>query len=70
MADFPHLLRDLDLQYLPMIFTYDEQFSSRWGGMDIEARASHVSTFEEQVEAALRFDVSRTASTEQKWVHG
>ena len=56
VPDFPHLLRDLDLGYLPMIFTYEPEFSARWGGMAIEADATHASTFQQQVEAAAEYE--------------
>lgn len=55
VADFPHILDDLELAYLPMIFTYEEDFSDRWGGMEIESSATHAATFQQQVEAAAAY---------------
>ena len=56
VPDFPHLLRDLDLAYLPMIFTHEPEFSARWGGMAIEPGTTHAATFRQQVEAAASYE--------------
>jgi sugar phosphate isomerase/epimerase len=55
VKDFPHLLADLGLRYLPMIFSYDPNFSKRWG-ITIESDATHESTFRSQLECAMAYD--------------
>ena len=30
VADFRHILDDLELAYIPMIFTYEPEFADRW----------------------------------------
>ncbi|MEQ8716388.1 MAG: TIM barrel protein [Acidimicrobiales bacterium] len=49
----PELLAEHGLEYRVMIFTHTPDFSTRWGGIDLAPDATHVSTFDRQLDDAL-----------------
>ena len=61
MAEFPHLLEELDLEYLPLVATYGPEFGSIWG-IDIEPGATHEDTFARQYEEGLALGARQVTS--------
>ncbi|MDA3039256.1 MAG: hypothetical protein O3C27_06950, partial [Actinomycetota bacterium] len=56
VADFPHVLADSGLLYIPMVFTYDSLLSNRWDGVVFDDGLSHADSFKAQVDDAMKYD--------------